>query len=108
MTTATKAMDAKTRITLKNILFASDFSAIAENASPYALELARRFGARIFAVHVRPLEIYGMAPPESWPILREASDFQAKEEAMRLNDIFCEVPHVSIIEEGESGTSSPL
>jgi nucleotide-binding universal stress UspA family protein len=101
MTSATKAMDAKTRITLKNILFASDFSVIAENAAPYALELARRFGAKVVAAHVRPLEIYGMAPPESWPILREAADFQAKDEAMRLNGMFCEVPHASIVEEGD-------
>ena len=94
-------VDAKTRASLKNILYMSDFSAIAENAASYALELARRFEAKIFAVHVRPLEIYGMAPPESWVVLRDAAEIQAKEEALRLNCLFRGVEHVSIVEEGD-------
>jgi nucleotide-binding universal stress UspA family protein len=96
-----KTMDAKTRIALKNILYMSDFSAIAENAAAYAVEVARRFEAKVFAVHVRPLEIYGMAPPESWAILRDAAEVQAKEEALRLDELFCGVPHASIVEEGD-------
>jgi nucleotide-binding universal stress UspA family protein len=95
-----KIMDARTRISLKNILYASDFSAIAENAAGYALELARRFKAKVFAVHVRPLEIYGMAPPESWPALRDAAEIQAQEEAKRLDGLFPSVLHESIVEEG--------
>ena len=96
-----KTMHPKTRISLKNILYTSDFSAIAENAAAYALELARRFEAKIFAVHVRPLEIYGMAPPESWAVLHDAAEAQAKEEAARLNRLFPGVQHASIVEEGD-------
>lgn len=96
-----KTMRPKTRISLKNILYTSDFSAIAENAAAYALELARRFDAKIFAVHVRPLEIYGMAPPESWAVLHDAAEAQAKDEAARLDRLFPGVQHVSIVEEGD-------
>jgi nucleotide-binding universal stress UspA family protein len=95
------AADATTRISIKNILYASDFSRTAENAAAYALELALRFQARIFALHVRPPEIYGMAPPESWAVLRDAAAIQAREEALRLNNLFCGVPHTSLVEEGD-------
>lgn len=96
-----KAMEAKTRISMQNILYATDFSPIAENAAPYALELARSYKAKVFAVHVRPLEIYGMAPPESWPVLREAADAQAKEQADYLDRTFAGVDHEAIVAEGD-------
>jgi nucleotide-binding universal stress UspA family protein len=96
-----KTTHPETRVSLKNILYTSDFSAIAENAAAYALELARRFDAKIFAVHVRPLEIYGMAPPESWAVLHDAAEAQAKEEAAHLDRLFPGVPHASIVEEGD-------
>ena len=96
-----KTTELRTRISLKNILYASDFSPVAENAAPYALALARRYGSKVFAVHVRPLEIYGMAPPESWPVLREASEALAKEQAAQLNRSFAGVEHEAIVEEGD-------
>jgi nucleotide-binding universal stress UspA family protein len=53
-----KAVEARTpaRIALKNILFATDFSYAAEAALPYAIETARLYGSKIFAVHVRARE----------------------------------------------------
>lgn len=96
-----KAMEAKTRVSLQNILYATDFSPIADNAASYALELARSYKARVFALHVRPLEIYGMAPPESWPVLREAADAQAKEEADYLDRTLAGVGHEAIVTEGD-------
>ena len=86
-----ETVEVKPRISLKNILYATDFSPIADSAAPYALELARNHGAKVFALHVRPLEIYGMAPPESWPVLREASDEQARQQAAYLDRSFEEV-----------------
>ena len=46
-------MDTKTRISLKNILYATDFSPAAESALPYVMGLARRYGAKVHALHVR-------------------------------------------------------
>jgi nucleotide-binding universal stress UspA family protein len=91
---------AQVRIALRNILYATDFSPMAEVAAPYAAELARRYGSKVFALHVRPLQSYGMAPPESWPALKEATEFQAKEQATHLGRLFHNVEHQSIVSEG--------
>lgn len=91
---------AQTRIQIQNILYATDFSPMAEVASSYAAGLARRYGAKVFALHVRPLQSYGMAPPESWPALKEANELQAKEQAAHLDGLFRDVEHVALVEEG--------
>jgi hypothetical protein len=43
-----------TRIALNNVLFATDFSAAAETALPYAVAICRRYGSVLHAVHVIP------------------------------------------------------
>ena len=88
-------------VSLQNILYATDFSPIAENAASYALEFARIYKAKVFALHVRPVEVYGMAPPESWPALRDAADTQAKEQAEYLAQRFAGVSHEAIVAEGD-------
>jgi nucleotide-binding universal stress UspA family protein len=84
----------------RNILYATDFSPMAEAAASYATEVARRYGSKIFAVHVRPLDSYGMAPPESWSALKEASEYQAKEQAAHLSGLFHGVEHQAIVGQG--------
>lgn len=49
-------------ITLKKILFPTDFSEYADNALPYALELARKFEARVTLVHVLSPPTYAVSP----------------------------------------------
>lgn len=39
-------------VELKNILFPTDFSESAENASQYAISLAKKYGSRIYVIHV--------------------------------------------------------
>jgi Universal stress protein family len=41
-------------IQVKNILFATDFSPAATSAAAYAAEIAKHYGAKLFAFHVRP------------------------------------------------------
>lgn len=48
------AISAATRIQLRNILFATDFSAAARAALPWAASLAQHYGSRLYAVHVCP------------------------------------------------------
>jgi nucleotide-binding universal stress UspA family protein len=100
-----RALEAKTRVTLRNILFTTDFSSVSEGAASYALKLASNHQARIFALHVRPPDIYGMAPPESWPVLREAGEEQAKAQAAQLDGYFGEVAHEVIVAEGDTWDS---
>jgi nucleotide-binding universal stress UspA family protein len=64
------------QIVLKNILFATDFEVSATRALPFAVALAKRYGAKLYAVHVIPPEAYAFASPESVDrILAEARDF---------------------------------
>ena len=58
-----KALESRTRIEIKNILFPTDFSSAGDAAIPFATELARRFGATICALHVRPPVINPMTKP---------------------------------------------
>ena len=41
-------------IALRNILFATDFSAASLPALPYAINIARRFGSKLFIAHIVP------------------------------------------------------
>jgi nucleotide-binding universal stress UspA family protein len=91
---------AQLHVGFRNILYATDFSPMAEVAAGYATEVARRYGSKVFAVHVRPLDSYGMAPPESWPALKEASEYQAKEQAAHLSRLFHGVEHQAIVDQG--------
>lgn len=65
-----------TQIAIKNILFATDFDVSASRALPFAVALAKRHGAKLYAVHVIPPEAYALASPESFKrALAEAEDF---------------------------------
>jgi nucleotide-binding universal stress UspA family protein len=61
---------------LRNILFATDFEVSACRALPFAVALAKRYGAKLYAVHVIPPQAYAFASPESVDrILAEVGDF---------------------------------
>ena len=47
-----------TRISLNNILLATDFSNISRAALPFATSLAQWYGAKVFVAHVVPPEPY--------------------------------------------------
>ncbi len=71
-----KALEVKPQIALKNILFATDFEVSASRALPFAVALANRYKAKLYAAHVIPLEVYALASPESIDrVLKEAGDF---------------------------------
>ena len=95
-----KALETVTRISLKNILYTTDFSPTAEEAAPYAWELAKRYGAKVIALHVRPPEVNGMVPPESWAAIHEANERQAKEQAGHLRSLFRGVENEIDVTEG--------
>ena len=95
-----RATSVKTRISLKNILYATDFSPVAEAAAPYAAELALRYGSKVFAVHVRAPHVTGLVPPESWPVVRDAAERQATEQADHLKSLFRGVENEVMVVEG--------
>jgi len=96
-----QAVQARTRITLKNILFATDFSAASDAAAPIAIQIALRYGAKIYGVHVNASDPYVAAAPEAWAAMAEAAEKAAKEAAGRLNEQLQGIEHEVVIAEGK-------
>ena len=84
----------KTRVAIKNILFATDFSPSAEAALPYAIGLAKQYGAKVHGLHVRFPATYPVVGPEAVPQIIEAAEEQAKLEAQQLHQQLESVPHI--------------
>lgn len=95
-----KAVEARERIALKNILFATDFSPAADAAAPIAIQIARRYGAKIYGVHVNPYDNYTAAAPDAWAAMAEAMERETKEDALRLNEQLKDIEHEVLIGEG--------
>jgi nucleotide-binding universal stress UspA family protein len=95
-----QAVQARTRITLKNILFATDFSQAAGAAAPIAIQIARRYGAKVYGVHVNRFDDYTAAAPSAWAAMAEAAEKETKEDAGRLNEQLQSVEHEVVIGEG--------
>lgn len=95
------ATGTKTRISLKNILYATDFSLSAEAALPYAIELAKRYGGKVHGLHVRFPATYPIVGPEGMPYVMEAAHELAKLEAQQLHQKLSGVSHEVSVCEGE-------
>jgi nucleotide-binding universal stress UspA family protein len=95
-----KAVQARTRISLKNVLFATDFSPAADAAAPFAIQIARRYGAKVYGVHVNPFENYALAAPEAWSAMAQAAEKEIKEHNQHLEEQLKGVEHEVVIGEG--------
>jgi len=95
-----QAVQARTRIALKNILFATDFSPAADAAAPIAIQIARRYGARVYGVHVNRFDDYTATAPNAWAAIAEAAEKETKEDAVRLNEQLQGIEHEVVIGEG--------
>lgn len=83
-----KTLETKSQIALKNILFATDLDVSASLALPFAVALAVRCGAKLYAAHVIPQEAYAFAQPESVErILKEAQDYAAYALSQLINPL---------------------
>jgi nucleotide-binding universal stress UspA family protein len=95
-----KAIQAKARISLKNILFATDFSPASEAALPFAKQLARRYEAKLYGVHVNATQDYTGMAPNAWPGMVEVTTKQAREDAEKLNEELQGIEHEVVVGEG--------
>jgi len=90
---------APTRVKLQNILFATDFSASAQLALSYTLNLAHRYDAEVYVVNVLPHMPFVETPqpdPEQTRLLA-----QQQLTALVGSQSFRGVRHKELIEEGE-------
>ena len=87
-------------IQLKNIVLATDFSLAATAALPFAAELARHFGANLFAVHAKPPENHALATSELWPVAQARLEQETAELIETLRDRFPSVKSEVLVKEG--------
>jgi nucleotide-binding universal stress UspA family protein len=94
---------ANLRVSLKNLLFTTDFSAASENAFSYALAFARWYDSKLFVAHVVPREPRLSIPLE--PVPTEADrDWQDAKQRMDIftrNHACKECCLESVLERGE-------
>jgi len=95
-----KAVQARSRIALKNILFATDFSPSANAAAPFAMQIAKNYGAKVYGLHVSLFDDYTSAAPEAWAMMAESREKQARENARQLNEQLAGIEHEVLISEG--------
>ena len=89
-----------TSIQLKNIVLATDFSIAATAALPFAAELARHFGANLFAIHARPPQNYALATSELWPVGDARLEQETAELLKTLHDRFPAIKSEVVTMEG--------
>jgi nucleotide-binding universal stress UspA family protein len=65
-------------ISLKTVLFATDFSPACNNAWPYAIGIARQYRSRLLLVHVIAPAIFASVPPELMTAARDRARVDAE------------------------------
>ena len=88
------------RITLKNVLYLTDFSEPSEVALPFAISIAREYGAKVHAFHVLIPAVYTYMTPEMVEAALENQDEIARESMQRVESQLAGLPHESVIERG--------
>src|SRR5215469_15296649 len=101
-----RTIEAATRLTLKNILFLTDFSEPSEVAIPFAVALAREYVAKAYALHVLTPVPLAYASPESAAVTIEGIEEGAQAEMQRLDSQLAGVTHETILVRSESAWSS--
>lgn len=92
-----------TPVAIHNILFATDFSATSDAALPFALALAKHFGAALFITHILPPEPRYELPiePPADAINPRKQEARAHFDALLAAGILKDVVHEPILRSGE-------
>ena len=88
-----KATSAQTRVDIKTILYATDFSACSEAALPYLCDIARLYDSTVIAVHVMPSASQTSATLDLEPL-------EKRKEMLELSSRLGEVSHRWLLLEG--------
>ena len=91
-----------TRINLKNIMFLTDFSEPSEAALPYAITIARGYGAKLHGFHVLLPTPSTYMTPELTVTAIEAEEESAQAGMQRLDAQLSGVQHETSVERGMS------
>jgi len=94
------AMATSHRVEIKNVLYATDFSEAAEAAMPFAAQIAKSFGAKLFVVHAKTPENYALPATEVWPVAERMLEEKTTELKRTLYNRFPSVETEVLIGEG--------
>lgn len=99
MSSCTKTLIAPS---LKNILFATDFSACSQVVHPFLHDLAIRYGSTVHLVHVIAPEARIGVPMDHYPELDvDQSDAESAMKALECSALFNDIAHTTTVERGE-------
>lgn len=90
------------QISFRHILYATDFSSAADNALPYAVEIARRSLATIYAVHVVPPDVYPEFQPAEWAEIARANEEFRTRKRNEIELELQELPHEFLMLHGDA------
>ena len=93
-----KAAVANARVTFKNLLFLTDFSGPSETALPFAIGIARAYGANTFALHVLMPDPLLYSAPTSVALIEEVQEDAAKAGMQRISSQLAGLPHETVLE----------
>ncbi len=96
-----QTLETAAAISLKNILYPTDFSPAAEAALPFVVDVARMFRSRVTAVHVRTPGAVALVPPFSFPYQTESPGDSLQEFIGSLVQKLAAVEHECLVGEGE-------
>jgi nucleotide-binding universal stress UspA family protein len=96
-----KSLEPSSRASLNNILFATDLSPAAEWALPFALELARRYRSKLYAVHVIELDVSPAVDPSQGPKVDQEQEESQNQARRLLQEQLRDIPHEVIFPRGE-------
>lgn len=92
--------DASTRITLKNILYLTDFSEPSEAALPFAAAIAREYEAKVHAYHVLIPAVYAYTTPELATAGVEVQEEKAEADMEKVKAQLSGLSSSTIVERG--------
>ncbi|MGC2195620.1 MAG: universal stress protein [Terriglobales bacterium] len=76
------------KVSLRNVLFATDFSAASMQALPYATGIARRFDSKLCIAHIVPPENY----PSGFNSVDEAGRAACREAELKISSLLASAP----------------
>lgn len=90
------------QVVLRNVLFATDFSAASMLALPYAANLAREYGAKLYASHVVPIESYLLGDAPAKERLRVArTEAESNLSELVRSRVVGSIPTTTLLDNGD-------
>ena len=98
-----KRAEGEPRVSMRNILLATDFSHSSDAALAHAASIARRYDAKMFVAHVIRPDAYQLVPPEATTVTLEQTRRYAEQQmaGLLISGKLRDIPHQVLLGTGE-------